>query len=82
MAKKRVTLNGVRRALEARGVKGVELVAGRGYFYFWPTDDKEDNRMCVWPSTSVYVCQLNSMSVERWIDQYFNLAMEAQRAGL
>ena len=56
------TLRQVNKALVAKGYK-FALVRGDGYFYFEPTgkDDKF--------GPTVYVCYLNQLSLDRWVEE-------------
>jgi hypothetical protein len=46
---------------------GVELVRGRGYFYFAPLPGKKDHPILHVKETSVYVYHLSDLPIERWV---------------
>jgi hypothetical protein len=56
-----MTLKTVNKALAERLGPGIELIRGRGYFYFagWRTEG--------WANTSVMVAHLRQLTVEQWI---------------
>lgn len=55
-----LTIKGVNKAIAARGIKA-EICQGDGYLYFFG-DDVE-----LAYSTSVAVCRLNHLTLERWM---------------
>jgi hypothetical protein len=57
-----MTLAQINRALTARLGPGIELVRGKGYFYFaGPLTDR-------WPEAGVYgLTRLSEMPVEKWV---------------
>jgi len=62
-----INLSTVNRALAQYNV---QLVRGKGYFYF---DGPGTER---WAATAVYVNSLNQLSLEQWIDEYKYLSGE------
>jgi len=67
---KRLTLKTVSKAVsEAVGFE-LELVQGNGYLYFAGTDNTpSDLDPSGWYSSSVAVCRLNHLPLERWIQE-------------
>lgn len=63
-AQKATKARTVAQVLKAVGCDKLDLVRGGGYLYF-VYDDKARN---VWETESVYVCYLNQLSVEQWVD--------------
>jgi hypothetical protein len=63
MNQPRVTIKKVNTALP----EGYELVKGNGYFYFTGPDCHE------WYTSSVPVCHLNDLTVERWVEEFNDL---------
>ena len=61
-----LTLNKVNKTLQKYDPE-VELVKGNGYFYFCGGDCSD------WYTSSVYVCRLNQLSLDRWIEEYLSL---------
>ena len=64
----------VNKALRARGVPHI-LTAGRGYYYF-----RGGNALC-WYSSSVYVYRAVELTLERWLEEYDQLANDAKARG-
>lgn len=64
----RVTINRINAALQEAGLDGVEIVRGRGYFYFAGGDTGS------WPSSSEYVFHLSNYSVQEWVGIALKLA--------
>lgn len=58
----RLTIKSVNKAIAARGIKA-EIFQGDGYLYFYG-DDVE-----LAYTTSVAVCRLNHLSLERWMQE-------------
>jgi hypothetical protein len=75
MAQNLVQLNKV---LRKNGMpKQIELVKGKGYFYFATTADADENFIGPesWPNgTSVMVFRMNQLSEAQWLDQYKSLS--------
>jgi hypothetical protein len=55
----------VKAILRAIGNDKLELFRGNGYYYF-TYDDLEVNK--IWADESVYVCRLNHLDLNRWIE--------------
>jgi hypothetical protein len=64
----------VNRALKARGV-AEKLTRGRDYYYF------RDGDSSCWPSTSVYTCYSDDLTVAEWLQEYDQLREAARLAG-
>ena len=58
-----VTINQINKALKAAGIDKVELVKGKGYFYF-----VGDGLPSV-SNASVNVYRLKQLSIEQWVDE-------------
>jgi hypothetical protein len=63
------TVYAVNRELKALG-ETPRLRAGRGYYYF-------DGDAIGWPSSSVYVCYSDDLTVEQWLGEYRDLKATA-----
>ena len=72
----RVTVASVNKMLAERGVVAVELVRGRGYFYF------SGERTAIWPATAVYVYRVGDLSLDVWWSEYQSLRAAAEAAGV
>ena len=70
-AAKRLTLRTVNTELEKLGI-AERLVQGKGYLYF------TEGNAHKWPSSSVYVCRLNHLTLADWIIAYRDLAKSGQ----
>ena len=71
-AAKARTLRQVNQYLWKNGMpKNLELVKGRGYFYFRGGNTPR------WPQTGVYVYKLADLSLKDWLREYKNLAKDA-----
>jgi hypothetical protein len=64
----RVTIKRINAALQEAGLAGVEIVRGRGYFYFAGGDAAS------WPSSSEYVYHLSNYTVQEWVGIALKLA--------
>lgn len=52
----------------------LELVRGDGYFYLLGTiGDTVNHDVANWPEGSIYVCRLNHMTMEQWIDTIYGM---------
>ena len=71
----RVTVASVNKMLAERGAK-VELVRGRGYFYF------SGEGPAIWPATAVYVYRVGDLSLDVWWSEYQSLRAAAEAAGV
>ena len=69
-----ITVATVNKYLKAAG-HDERLTRGKDYFYF------RDGAAHTWPSTSVYVANLNDLSVGDWLHERDELAQAAKRAG-
>jgi hypothetical protein len=65
------TVYAVNRELKRLG-ETPRLRAGRGYYYF-------DGDAIAWPSSSVYVCYSDDLTVEQWLAEYNVLKTAAAR---
>jgi hypothetical protein len=63
----------VNRELKSLG-ETPRLRAGRGYYYF-------DGDAIAWPSSSVYVCYSDQLTVAEWLAEYRLLKTTAQAWG-
>lgn len=61
-------------ALQAAGYKGVQLMKGKGYFYF------TGRATAHWKESRVFIDAISKISVERWIKEYERLAQQDKRA--
>jgi len=67
-----LTLKAVNKAIAARGIKA-ELIQGDGYLYF-VGDDVEYAH-----TTSVSVCRLNHLTLERWMQELDDFVAETKK---
>lgn len=56
------TLKKINTYLQARAPH-IQVIKGKGYFYFADTDDSE---LCRHLPDSIYVCHLNHLTLEHW----------------
>jgi hypothetical protein len=47
----------------------LKLVKGNGYFYFHSDDEFYGNLLCSLYTTSVGVCRISHLSLERWLEE-------------
>lgn len=66
-----ITCKAITARLRAEGLP-LELVKGEGYFYFVFDDG------AIWESHSIYVCFLNQLSVDRWLEAGRDFAKEVK----
>lgn len=57
---------------------GAELVKGRGYFYFVPSEVNGNQKLMDIPSTSVYVNNLHDLSYRDWMHEYEKLEKQVR----
>jgi hypothetical protein len=62
----RLTCAMITKKMNAEGIPG-QLCAGNGYFYLWDREG-EDFWINAY-TTSIYVCRLSHMSLERWMEE-------------
>jgi hypothetical protein len=53
---------------------GYEIVRGGGYFYF--DGDGEYGMTSAWPTSSIAVYHLTSMSIDEWVAEFHRLAAD------
>lgn len=74
MANSQITCATVNKYLKAAG-HDERLTKGKDYYYF------RDGAAPTWPATSVYVADVNQLSVGDWLAEREELAKAAERAG-
>lgn len=72
----RVTKNNISRAILDETGFNVKISTGIGYFWFYSDDEKTDLLLSGLESTSVYSNLLSHMSVERWVETFYDIINE------
>lgn len=68
----RVTANAISKSIKEQTGFDVSLVKGNGYFYFTDNDEKSSS-IWKWPSTSVCVTRLSSLTIKQWVEEFKQL---------
>lgn len=61
----------ITKAIKAKFGYDVELIRGRGYYYFADASDK--SVVDYWSTTAVYVNSLNQLTLPQWLEEFESL---------
>lgn len=64
---RKITAKTVEKEIKKQFGYDVNLINGRGYFYFI---DDDGNSLDSWSTTSVMVNSLNQLSLEQWVEEF------------
>ena len=64
---RKITAKTVEKEIKKQFGYDVNIINGRGYFYFI---DDDGNSLDSWSTTSVMVNSLNQLSLEQWVEEF------------